>query len=143
VKFLVDLTGFNCKYKFPQQGDKVFIKLPLTEEETSLTIQFNAINNILRPKDYTHTVQEVNSEGNEAGFGWVWLYNVETKVYDYKMSIFDKRTIPGNTEVPHVGYSNVDAYHIIKCREVVRTGFRINLANIWRYIKNGFRLYKN
>ncbi len=129
MKYVVDLVGFNDKYKFPQQGDKVCIKPPLTEEETAFTntFQFTTPNSSVSvyPQTQTYFVHEKNHEGNDAGFGWVWLFNSKTRHYDYKMSIFDRRTIPGDTEIPHVGYSNLDAYHIIKCRETVRTGYAL------------------
>lgn len=125
MKYVVDLKGFNEKYKFPQQGEMVYIKPPLSEDESKLQINFSVTQKFPYSKS-THMVCETNFDGNDAGFGWVWLKNLSTKHYDYKMSIFDRRTIPGNTEIPHVGYSNLDAYHIIKCRETVRTGYALS-----------------
>lgn len=136
MKYVVDITGFNDKYKFPQQGEKVYLIPPLTEEQTAFqntftfTIPKSSVSVCVQTQ--TYFVHEKNHEGNDAGFGWVWLWNSSTKNYDYKMSIFDRRTIPGNTEVPHVGYSNLDAYHILKCKETVRTGYA--LTNFFKRI---------
>lgn len=133
MKYFVNLKGYNEKYKFPQNGEKVFIKAPLTEEVTVIKFTPENPSGLNKPK-YTHIVHTVNNEGNEAGFGWVWLYNPKTKNYDYKMSILDKRTIPGNVEIPNIGFCNLDAYNLIQWKQTRENSFELSLKNIWRTI---------
>lgn len=109
MKYFIDLNllkSNDCHYIPPKQGDK-----------------FKISGNV-------YYVHELNNEGNDAGFGWVWLYNPITRFYDYKMSVFDRRTIPGNTEIPHVGLSNSDAYFSVATSNIKQYGFELSFKRI-------------
>lgn len=118
MKYLVNNLNLIAKgnyFLFPKHGDKFQVK------------------------GNVYFIHELNNEGNDAGFGWVWLYNPVTSFYDYKMSIFDRRIIPGTTEIPDVGLTNEDAYLAISKTYVEKFGFELSLKNIWNILKNGLK----
>lgn len=114
MKYLVDVNYYlNENFNFPQNGEKVYLKPPLPEYIPQSPSQI--IDKTL------YIVHTYNSQGNDAGFGWVWLWNKKNQTYDYRMSIFDRRTIPASQEVPYVGLTNESAYGFIHARKTFQS----------------------
>ena len=80
MKYLVDLIGYNTKYKFPKHGETVILLCPLSEDESNLSDSVKKT----KMRNVSYTIHSTNNEGNEAGFGWLWLYNPKTRSYDIR-----------------------------------------------------------
>jgi hypothetical protein len=93
---------------------------------------------VLKIEGKSYIVREFDHGSSDAGFGWVWLYHEETQTYPFKMSIFDRRSIPGSTEVPHVGLTNQDAYNAVHRTVTSEHGVLFSWSNIWRLIRGLF-----
>lgn len=86
-------------------------------------------------QDEEFRIRASDDASNDAGFGWLWCYNPRTNIYKYKISMFDGRTVPAETEIPYVGVNNYTAYNMLQFQLLKEHSVELSFKALWNALK--------